>query len=241
MGRLIKDHPGTRVPGAFNGFEMGLRAIIGQQITVKAATTIACRLVEAFSEPIVTPFAELNYLTPSPAKIAKASADQIARLGIVSARAKSIVALAQAHVSGALSLDSGAHHDPNATIQRLAELPGIGPWTAQYIAMRALRWPDAFPKEDIAVLNTLGGVTAKRAEEMSQSWRPWRSYAVLHLWRKNGAAIAIEFQRRKEDELLLQNDEIARGRIEAGCKRQRSNCHSLGKRQTAVAFVCLRL
>lgn len=189
LGRLIRVHPGTRVPGAFNGFEMGLRAIIGQQITVKGATTIACRLVEAFSEPIVTPFAELNWLTPSAAKIAKASVDQIARLGIVSGRAKSIVALAQAHVSGTLSLDSGAHHDPNATIQRLAKLPGIGPWTAQYIAMRALRWPDAFPKEDIALLNHLGGVTAKQAQEMSQAWRPWRSYAVLHLWRKNGAAL----------------------------------------------------
>jgi AraC family transcriptional regulator of adaptative response / DNA-3-methyladenine glycosylase II len=67
----------------------------------------------------------------------------------------------------------------------LAELPGIGPWTAQYIAMRALRWPDAFPKEDIAILNSLGGVTAKRAEEISQAWQPWRSYAVIHLWRNH--------------------------------------------------------
>ena len=233
LGRFIKDHPGTRVPGAFNGFEMGLRAIIGQQITVKAATTIACRFVEAFSEPIATPFAELNYLTPSPAKIAKASVDQIARLGIVSARARSILALAQAHVSGTLSLDSGAHHDPNATIQRLAELPGIGPWTAHYIAMRALRWPDAFPKEDIAVLNSLGGVTAKQAEEMSQAWRPWRSYAVLHLWRKNGAKPQSDFKGAKKDELRLQNHEIARGQIKAGGQRQRLGGYSLGERQAA--------
>jgi AraC family transcriptional regulator of adaptative response / DNA-3-methyladenine glycosylase II len=187
LNPLIKAHPGTRVPGAFNGFEMGLRAIIGQQITVKGATTIACRMVESFCERIVTPFTELNYLTPSPAKIAKAGVDQLAKHGIVRSRCRSIIALAQAHVSGDLSLDSGAHHDPNATIERLAELPGIGPWTAHYIAMRALRWPDAFPKEDIAVLNNLGGVKAKQAEEMSQAWRPWRSYAVLHLWKKNGA------------------------------------------------------
>jgi AraC family transcriptional regulator of adaptative response / DNA-3-methyladenine glycosylase II len=187
---LIKANPGTRVPGAFNGFEMGLRAILGQQVTVKAATTIACRLVETFCEPIATPFPELNYLTPSPAKIARASIDDLAKHGIVRARCKSIMALAQAHVSGELSLDSGAHHNPNATIARLAELPGIGPWTAHYIAMRALRWPDAFPKEDIAVLNKLGGVSAKQAEQMSQAWRPWRSYAVLHLWRHRADSLS---------------------------------------------------
>jgi AraC family transcriptional regulator of adaptative response / DNA-3-methyladenine glycosylase II len=183
LGPLIKAHPGLRVPGAFNGFELGLRAILGQQVTVKAATTIACRLVETFCEPIVTPKPELRYLTPSPAKIANVSVDELARHGIVGARCKSIIALAQAHVSGELSLDGGVHHDPNATIERLAELPGIGPWTAHYIAMRALCWPDAFPRGDIALLNALGGVTAKQAEEISQAWRPWRSYAVLHLWR----------------------------------------------------------
>lgn len=180
---LIKGNPGTRVPGAFSGFEIGVRAIVGQQVTVKAATTIACRLVETFCKPVVTPYPELNYLTPSPAKMAKAKVDDLAKHGIVRARCKSIIALAQAHVSGDLSLDSGAHYNPNATIERLAELPGIGPWTAHYIAMRALRWPDAFPKEDIAVRNSLGGVTAKQAEQISQAWRPWRSYAVLHLWR----------------------------------------------------------
>ncbi|MGH9691074.1 MAG: AlkA N-terminal domain-containing protein [Candidatus Acidiferrales bacterium] len=183
LSPLIKTNPGMRVPGAFNGFEMGLRAILGQQVTVKAATTIACRFVEAFCEPIVTPYPELSYLAPSPAKIAKARVDDLAKHRIVRARCKSIIALAQAHVSGKLSLDSGAHHNPDVTIGRLAELPGIGPWTAHYIAMRALRWPDAFPKEDIAVRNNLGGVTAKQAEQMSQAWRPWRSYAVLYLWR----------------------------------------------------------
>jgi AraC family transcriptional regulator of adaptative response / DNA-3-methyladenine glycosylase II len=188
LSPLIKANPGTRVPGAFNGFEMGLRAILGQQVTVKAATTIACRLVETFCEPIATPYEGLNYLTPSPAKISKASVNDLAKHGIVGARCKSILTLAQAHVSGDLSLDSGAHHNPTATIERLAELPGIGPWTAHYIAMRALRWPDAFPKEDIAVLNNLGGVSAKQAEQISQAWRPWRSYAVLHLWRHGAAS-----------------------------------------------------
>jgi AraC family transcriptional regulator of adaptative response / DNA-3-methyladenine glycosylase II len=164
---------------------MGLRAILGQQVTVKAATTIACRFVEAFGDPIATPFPELHRLTPAPARIARASVDEIARLGIVSARARTIIALARAQGAGDLGLDGGTHHNPDDSVKRLTEVPGIGPWTAQYIAMRALRWPDAFPKEDIAVRNNLGGVSAKEAEELSQAWRPWRSYAVMHVWRMN--------------------------------------------------------
>ena len=187
LAPLVKAHPGMRVPGAFNGFELGLRAILGQQVTVKAATTIAGRLVAAFCEPITTPFAALNYLSPSPGKLALASVEDIARHGIVAARCKSIIALAMAHMSGGLSLDSGTHHDPDITIARLTEIPGIGPWTAHYMAMRALRWPDAFPRGDIAILKALGGVTAKKADELSQAWRPWRSYAVLHLWRSLSA------------------------------------------------------
>jgi AraC family transcriptional regulator of adaptative response / DNA-3-methyladenine glycosylase II len=183
VGALIRANPGLRVPGAFNGFEMGLRAILGQQVTVKAATTSAGRLAAALGDPIVTPFAELNRLTPSPSRIAAATIDDLARHGIVGARCRSIVALAQAEASGSLSLDSG-HHDPDAFIARLVELPGIGPWTAHYIAMRALRWPDAFPTGDVAILNSLGGVNAKEADALSQAWRPWRSYAVLHLWRR---------------------------------------------------------
>ena len=183
LGPLVKAAPGMRVPGAFNGFELGLRAILGQQVTVKAATTLAGRLVAAFGEPMVTPFSELARLTPTPGKVAMASVAKLARLGIVAARCRSILGLAQAQASGKLSLDSGNHHSPEATIERLTELPGIGQWTANYIAMRALRWPDAFPKEDIAVRKNLGGVTAKQAEEMSQAWRPWRSYAVLHIWK----------------------------------------------------------
>jgi len=178
----VKANPGMRVPGAFNGFEMGLRAILGQQVTVKAATTIAGRFVEAFGQPIVTPFAELNRLTPAPARVAAASVDDIARHGIVAARSRSIIALAEVQGSGRLCLDGGTHCNPDDSIKRLAELPGIGQWTAHYIAMRALRWPDAFPKEDIVVRNNLGGVTAKEAEVLSQSWRPWRSYAVMHIW-----------------------------------------------------------
>ncbi len=185
LAPLVRRTPGMRVPGAFNGFELGLRAILGQQVTVKSATTVAGRFIEKFGEPLLTPYAELNRLTPVASRIAKASVEDIAALGIVSARSRSIIALAQAQVSGAIPLDHGVHQNPDATIDRLAQLPGIGQWTAHYIAMRALRWPDAFPKDDVVVRNTLGGVSAQQAAQMSQAWRPWRSYAVLHLWKNS--------------------------------------------------------
>jgi AraC family transcriptional regulator of adaptative response / DNA-3-methyladenine glycosylase II len=181
LKKSVLNNPGLRVPGAFDGFELALRAIVGQQISVKAATTIACRLAEAFGEKITTPFSALTRLSPLAEDLARERIGAIARLGIVSARSASIIALARAFHAGSLKLEPGAN--PEAAIKQLAELPGIGPWTAQYIAMRALRWPDAFPKEDIAVRNNLGGVSAKQAEELSQAWRPWRSYAVMHIWR----------------------------------------------------------
>ena len=181
LRKSVLANPGLRVPGAFDGFEMAVRAILGQQITVKAATTIACRFAHAFGEEIDTPVSGLSRLSPLAVAVAGAGIGDVARLGIVSARSASIIALAKAFHSGGLQLEAGG--DPDAAIRRLVELPGIGQWTAQYIAMRALRWPDAFPKEDIAVRNNLGGVSAKQAEEMSQPWRPWRSYAVMHVWR----------------------------------------------------------
>ena len=111
----VSANPGLRVPGAFSGFEMGLRAILGQQVSVKAATTIACRFVETFGEPCVTPFPELNRFTPLPERVAAASVDDIARHGIVAARCRSIIALASAQGTGALCLDRGAHHNPEDT------------------------------------------------------------------------------------------------------------------------------
>lgn len=176
----IERRPGIRVPGAFDGFEMAVRAILGQQITVKAATTIAGRFAEAFGRKLPTPYPELTRLSPLAERVAQASLDDVAKLGIVSARAKTILALAKAFASGELRLEAGS--DPEATMRRLVDFPGIGAWTAHYIAMRGLRWPDGFPKEDIAVRNRLGKVTPKRAEERSLPWRPWRSYAVIHLW-----------------------------------------------------------
>lgn len=185
LRKSVGRNPGLRVPGAFDGFEMAVRAILGQQITVKAATTIGGRLAAAFGGRIETPFPELTRLSPVAGRLARARVADVAKLGIPGARAASIITLAQAFESGALKLDAGSA--PEADIEKLVALPGIGPWTAHYIAMRASRWPDAFPTGDIGVRNNLGGVSAKRAEEMSQAWRPWRSYAVMHIWNKTAA------------------------------------------------------
>ena len=175
---------GLRVPGALDGFELAVRAVLGQQITVAAARTLAQRLVDKLGDAIVTPWPALNRLFPSPAVLAEASSDTLGQLGIVRQRQAAIVGLARAVASGSLQLHGGA--DVPATVVALKALPGIGDWTAQYIAMRALRWPDAFPAGDVALHKALGvqGLKnpARLAEAMSLAWQPWRSYAVIRLW-----------------------------------------------------------
>ncbi len=171
---------GLRVPGAVDGFELAVRAVLGQQITVAAARTLGSRLVQAFGETLATPVEGLDRLFPTPAAIAAASGDELGRLGIVRQRQTALQAVAREVASGRLALHAGA--DVPSTIAALQELPGIGAWTAQYIAMRALRWPDAFPAGDVALQKALGVTTARAASEASQAWRPWRSYAVLRAW-----------------------------------------------------------
>jgi AraC family transcriptional regulator of adaptative response / DNA-3-methyladenine glycosylase II len=171
---------GLRVPGCLDGFELAVRAILGQQITVAAARTLAQRLAERLGEPLWTPWPGLNRLFPTPEKLAQASGDALGQLGIVRQRQAAIVALAQTVAAGALVLDSSA--DVPATVRALKTLPGIGDWTAQYIAMRALRWPDAFPAGDVALQKALGVQGQREAEQALQAWRPWRSYAVVRAW-----------------------------------------------------------
>ncbi|HEX5034370.1 MAG TPA: AlkA N-terminal domain-containing protein, partial [bacterium] len=180
LARAVAQNPGLRVPGAFDGFELALRAVLGQQVTVKAATTLAGRLAETFGDPVETPYPELNRLSPAPERIAAAKLRKLTDLGIVGSRAQSLLALARDVFAGRLVLEAGA--PPDQILPKLLELRGIGPWTAHYIAMRALRWPDAFPKEDLALRKKLGGASPAQAEALSQAWRPWRSYATLHLW-----------------------------------------------------------
>jgi AraC family transcriptional regulator of adaptative response / DNA-3-methyladenine glycosylase II len=193
LGPLAAGAPGLRVPGAFDGFEMAVRAVLGQQVTVRAAHTLAGRLVAALGEPIgaslatpfttpfTTPSATLTHLFPTPQRVAAAEVEQLAVLGIVRSRAAALIALAREVASGRLDLGPAA--DVEATLAQLQALPGIGPWTAQYLALRALGWPDAWPSGDVALRKALGGVSAAQAEQISLAWRPWRSYAVLHLWR----------------------------------------------------------
>ncbi|MDM0002025.1 AlkA N-terminal domain-containing protein [Variovorax sp. J22P240] len=171
---------GLRVPGTVDGFELAVRAVLGQQITVAAARTLGTRLVQAFGEPIATPIEGLDRLFPTPAAIAGASGDALGQLGIVRQRQAALLAVAREVIDGRLALHAGA--DVPATLAALQALPGIGDWTAQYIAMRALRWPDAFPAGDVALQKALGVTTARAAAEASLAWRPWRGYAVLRAW-----------------------------------------------------------
>jgi AraC family transcriptional regulator, regulatory protein of adaptative response / DNA-3-methyladenine glycosylase II len=175
---------GLRVPGALSGYELAVRAVLGQQITVAAARTLAQRLVLRFGTPIETPDPALRHLFPAPEVLAAAEGDALGTLGIVRQRQGAIVAIARAVAEGRLTLHPGA--DVPATTAALKELPGIGDWTAQYIAMRALRWPDAFPAGDVALHKALGVQQSKQpareAEAASQVWKPWRSYAVVRAW-----------------------------------------------------------
>jgi AraC family transcriptional regulator of adaptative response / DNA-3-methyladenine glycosylase II len=180
LGAVAKRHPGLRVPGAFDGFEVAVRAIIGQQVSVTAARTVAGRFAAAFGDPIETPIATLTTVFPTARSIANLPYGRIALLGMPGARARTIVALARAVADEELVLTPNA--DIEATLARLRELPGVGEWTAQYIAMRALAWPDAFPHTDLGVRKALGETDARRVLSAGEAWRPWRAYAVMHLW-----------------------------------------------------------
>jgi AraC family transcriptional regulator of adaptative response / DNA-3-methyladenine glycosylase II len=184
---LQASFPGTdglRVPGTLSGYELAVRAVLGQQITVAAAPTLAQRLMARFGVPIETPVPSLTHLFPSAAVLASAEGNALGELGIVRQRQAAIVAIARAVADGHLHLHPGA--DVPATVSLLLTLPGIGAWTAQYIAMRALRWPDAFPAGDVALHKALGvqgsRQAAREAEAASQAWKPWRSYAVIRAW-----------------------------------------------------------
>ena len=175
---------GLRVPGTLDGLELAVRAVLGQQVTVAAARTLTTRLVERFGTPLATPIDGLTRLFPTPATLATATGDELGQLGVVRQRQAAIHALAQAVSSGQIRLHAGA--DVAATMDALKALPGIGAWTADYIALRALRWPDAFPAGDVALQKALSPdgqrLTARAAEGRAERWRPWRAYAVIRAW-----------------------------------------------------------
>jgi len=170
LAPLVRCTPGMRVPGAFDGFETAMRVIVGQCVSLRASSTVATRIATAFGEPIATPFAGLDRLTPTAARLAASDHGALAALGLAGTRARALLGLAREVADGRLV--PGVVADLARAVCSLEALPGIGPWTAQLIAMRVFRWPDAFPAGDLILRR------AVRAE----AWRPWRAYAAQHLW-----------------------------------------------------------
>jgi AraC family transcriptional regulator of adaptative response / DNA-3-methyladenine glycosylase II len=174
---------GTRLTGCFNPFEMAVRAVLGQQITVKAARTLATRFVNAYGTPIQTDIEGLTHVFPTPEAILALDApieNHLGALGITSSRARTIFALAKAIVDEDIRL--GLDAQPDVEIKKLMAISGIGKWTAHYIAMRTMGWPDAFLETDAGVKKALESYTPTERLAMAEAWRPWRSYATVNLW-----------------------------------------------------------
>lgn len=178
LAPLLARHPGLRVPGAFDRFEISVRAVLGQQVSVAAATTLAGRLAQRFGTSLEGAPTGLARVFPDAATLAQVEPEQLRAIGLTGARARTLSALARALVDGQLTLDG----DPERVQAQLLALPGVGPWTAQYIAMRALRWPDALPAGDLVLRRALGVASARACERAAESWRPWRAYAAVQLW-----------------------------------------------------------
>jgi len=178
---VIKRHPGLRLPGAVDGFEILARAILGQQVSVKAATTLGTRLASNFGRVIDTPVPGLTRLTPLAEDLAQAGIARIKAIGLPQRRAETLHRAAVAAAAGSLPLGPGA--DPEQVLNGLAAVPGLGPWTAAYVAMRVQAWPDAFPASDLGVMKALGVTTPAAAERRANAWRPWRAYGAVYLWK----------------------------------------------------------
>lgn len=182
LAPLLERAPGLRLPVAFDPFEQAVRAIVGQQVSVKAAVTISDRLVRRLGEPLAdSPDGEPMWLFPTPAALAEAPLENI---GMPARRVQTLRRFARAVAESelALSLADGVE----ALVERLCALPGIGPWTAEYIALRAFGAADAFPASDLGLLKAPlwgpGGIRARELAARAEAWRPWRAYAAIYLW-----------------------------------------------------------
>ncbi len=185
LAAAIAQAPGLRVPGAFESFELAVRAVLGQQVSVAGATTLAGRLAARFGQPASTPYAGAMLHFPAPEELAALAPETVAQIGLPRARAATLVALARFAASGGLRFAPGASLD--ATVTRLRTVPGIGEWTAQYIALRALRFPDAFPAGDLGLQKAAAAAPGARLDERAlqaraAAWAPWRAYAAVLLW-----------------------------------------------------------
>jgi AraC family transcriptional regulator of adaptative response / DNA-3-methyladenine glycosylase II len=179
LSKYIEAAPGLRVPGSWDGFELATRAIVGQQITVQGATTLTGRMVQLFGRPCSAE--GLTHLFPTPEVLAEAD---LTRAGLTKSRSSTVQALARAVCDRKLCF--GEVLDSRHFLESLCEIPGIGPWTAQYIAMRALGEPDAFPIGDVAIMRALQVTDMRQLEARAEVWRPWRAYAAMYLWRGAG-------------------------------------------------------
>jgi AraC family transcriptional regulator of adaptative response / DNA-3-methyladenine glycosylase II len=179
LASLFKRRPGPRVPGTFDGFECGIRTILGQQVSVRAATTLAARLAGRFGRPHATPFDSLTTAFPLPATLAAASVADLQSLGLTTRRAECLKAFATAVADGRVRLEPGA--DPDRVRAALLDLPGIGEWTAEYLLLRAVGWPDAFPASDLGLVKA-SGLSPAELRSRADRWRPWRGYAAILLW-----------------------------------------------------------
>lgn len=175
--------PGTRVPGCFDAFEMAARAVLGQQITVKAAGTLAGRIAGAFGVPVAAGVDGLTRAFPAAEAILSLEGGaerRLGELGVISARAAAIRTIAEKLVKREINL--GLCPSPEEEIKKLLEICGVGSWTARYIAMRAMSWTDAFLETDAGKKRALAGYTPKALLKMSEEWKPWRSYATVNIW-----------------------------------------------------------
>ncbi|MCO6433618.1 DNA-3-methyladenine glycosylase family protein [Nitrosomonas nitrosa] len=179
LRQLIANNSGLRVPRTLDAFELSLRAILGQQVTVKAATTLYSRFVTAFGKPVETPFPGLDRTAPVADAIANAKLQTIIDLGLTQRRALTIHQLAQKIREGALDLEQ---ENRTEILRQLLELPGIGPWTAQYIAMRALGDPNAIPESDLGLMRALQLKNPMEVRRRTEKWQPWRAYGAIYLW-----------------------------------------------------------
>jgi AraC family transcriptional regulator, regulatory protein of adaptative response / DNA-3-methyladenine glycosylase II len=192
LAPLVARRPGLRVPGTIDPFELAWRTVLGQQVTVRGATTLAGRL-SSLGDPLPADVAAdwagagsatLTRLPIRPDRIAQTRVATLTAFGLTRARAECVIALARAVADGILPElrgESGMAH-PLSFVRRFRELPGIGAWTAEYVVMRALRWPDAFPHDDLVLRRRMGGLSPSRLRAAAEHWRPWRAYAAQHLW-----------------------------------------------------------
>jgi AraC family transcriptional regulator of adaptative response / DNA-3-methyladenine glycosylase II len=209
LARSVRAHPGLRVPGAFDGFELAVRAVLGQQISVAAARTLAGRLVARFGEAIDGEQASAR-IFPAPERLFAAD---LRAIGLTGARARGVRELSRAVLEGELCFDGARTLE--ATVDALCAVPGVGPWTAHYIAMRACADPDAFPHADLGLARAAGAAlrTPRALLAHAERWRPWRAYAALHLWSMGeGAAQGPQCRSRSNTASVPNQATAERGR-----------------------------